>query len=407
MAQVNEVCQAIRERLENENIGYIPGVERPLLKISNRYQGLWLEHLYDSILYAQMDPEKLYLAENAVCEFIARQRENGQLPLAMTASGVGYSHIQECVSMGKLCLMIYEMNGDRDFLKTVYGALAKWVAWLRRCRMTTGRGLIEQFVGYDTGHDNSLRNVGMGCQGRNQRSKESPSLDADVLPPDDGVTPILAVDMNCNFYGNHMALSRMADLLGYAEEAESWREQAAHIKKRLFEECFCAEDCFFYDVDRNGNQRKCLCSTIFHLFIEEVLDRETDGALIDEIYRRHISNPREFATPYPFPPIAICDPAWKKLKPENCWGYYTQGNIAIRTTLWMEQYGFGDAFDRVCRGWVEAWTTHFDTVKVGQELDPITGVPTGCSQWYSSGMVFYLYATARLGSDQGKRVFEI
>ena len=217
-----------------------------------------------------------------------------------------------------------------------------------------------------------------------------------MLPPDDGVTPILAVDMNCNFYGNHVALARMADILGY-DSGEKWRAEAAEIKKRLFEECFSEEDCFFYDVDRNGNQRKCLCSTIFHLFLEEVLDRETDRALIDEIYRRHISNPEEFATPYPFPPIAISDPAWQKVKPQNCWGYYTQGNIVIRTTLWMEQYGFGELFTKVCRGWVEAWAEHFDEVKVGQELDPITGVPSGCSQWYSSGMVFYLYAAKKLG----------
>ena len=396
---VNELCLAVRERLETENTGYIPGAERPLLKISDRYQGLWLEHLYDAILYAKMDGSKLYLAENAVYEFVAHQRKSGQLPMAMTVTGVGYTHIQECVSFGKLVLMIYEMNGDRDFLATAYDALVKWVAWLRSARMTMGKGLVEQFVGYDTGHDNSLRNVGMGCQGRYQKTKEL-SYDADVLPPDDGVTPILAVDMNCNFYGNHMALARMADILGY-DSAEEWRAEAKTVKKRLFEECFSEEDCFFYDVDRNGNQRKCLCSTIFHLFIEEVLDRETDRVLIDEIYRRHISNPEEFATPYPFPPIAICDPAWKKLKEQNCWGYYTQGNIVIRTTLWMEQYGFEELFDKVCRGWVDAWTAHYDEVKMGQELDPITGVPSGCSQWYSSGMVFYLYAARRLG--YGKR----
>ena len=392
---VNGVCAAVRERLEQENIGYIEGVKRPLLKISNRYQGLWMEHLYDAVLYAKMDGSKLYLAENAIYEFVERQRESGQFPLAMTSTGTGYTHIQEVVSFGKIVLMIYEMNGNREFLATAYEALAKWVAWLRSARMTTGRGLIEQFVGYDTGHDNSLRNVGMSCQGRNQMTKEI-SYDADVLPPDDGVTPILAVDMNCNFYGNHVALARMADILGY-DSGEKWRAEAAEIKKRLFEECFSEEDCFFYDVDRNGNQRKCLCSTIFHLFLEEVLDRETDRALIDEIYRRHISNPEEFATPYPFPPIAICDPAWQKVKPQNCWGYYTQGNIVIRTTLWMEQYGFGELFTKVCRGWVEAWAEHFDEVKVGQELDPITGVPSGCSQWYSSGMVFYLYAAKKLG----------
>jgi hypothetical protein len=33
---------------------------------------------------------------------------------------------------------------------------------------------------------------------------------------------------------------------------------------------------------------------------------------------------------------------------------------------------------------------------MGQELDPISGVPTECSEWYSSTMLFYLYAAKRL-----------
>ena len=35
-----------------------------------------------------------------------------------------------------------------------------------------------------------------------------------VLPPDDGITPILAVDMNANFYGDERALAEMARALG-------------------------------------------------------------------------------------------------------------------------------------------------------------------------------------------------
>ena len=45
---------------------------------------------------------------------------------------------------------------------------------------------------------------------------------------------------------------------------------------------------------------------------------------------------------------------------------------------------------------VEAWTEHFDKVKMGQELDPITGIPTKSSEWYSSTMLFYTYAVKRI-----------
>ena len=386
---VNEICFAVRERLETENTGYIPGVERPLLKISNRYQGLWLEHLYDAILYAKMDGSKLYLAENAVYEFVAHQRKNGQFPMAITVTGVGYTHIQECVSFGKLVLMIYEMNGDRDFLATAYDALVKWVAWLRSARMTTGRGLVEQFVGYDTGHDNSLRNVGMGCQGRYQKTKEQ-SYDADVLPPDDGVMPILAVDMNCNFYGNHMALARMADILGY-DSAKEWRVQAKAIKKRLFEECFSEKDCFFYDVDKNGNRRKYLSISITNVFSEHLLTQEE----FDVIYDKHMKNPDEFYTEYPFPSIAKSDPSFKQNKSGNSWGFYSQALTMLRCTRWMDFYGKSKDFDEILEKWIRKWTFGND-IMFGQELHPLTGKTSDCSEWYSSCMLIYLYSVKRL-----------
>ena len=205
--------------------------------------------------------------------------------------------------------------------------------------------------------------------------------------------------MNCNFYATLTALSQMAKELDLPEQADDYKDQAAKVKDRLFELCFNKEDCFFYDVDKNKNQRKYRSSTIFHLFMEGVLDKNDDKELIEQIYRRHISNADEFATPYPYPSMAINDPSCEGHDIRNCWGYYSQGLIALRATMWMEKYGFGDEFDDLCRKWVQAWTEHFDTMKMGQELDPITGIPTRSSEWYSSTMLFYLYAAKKLKTD--------
>ena len=68
-----------------------------------------------------------------------------------------------------------------------------------------------------------------------------------------------------------------------------------------------------------------------------------------------------------------------------------------RCTRWMDDYGFGEDFDYICRKWLEAWTRCFEDMKLGQELDPFTGEPSQCSEWYSSCMLFYLYAAQRLG----------
>ncbi|MBR6652844.1 MAG: hypothetical protein IKL30_06730, partial [Anaerotignum sp.] len=280
--KIKTICDTILDRIQNVHITSFHGMEDPIFLISNEYPGLWMEHTYNSILLAAMNPDYLYLAENAVNLFLDRQSEEGQLPYAVRngteALRVCYWQIQECVSFFTLCLEVYRMNKDTAFLEKIYRCGKNWDAWLRKARMTTGRGLIEMFCGFDTGHDNSGRLTGISCPGNN--TKDGVLQNAAVLPPDDGITPILAVDMNCNFYGDEKALAEMARLLGKIEEADAWEHSAADVKDKLFRYCWNEEDGFFYDVDRHGNQRKYRSSTIFHLFLERVLDPAQDKAII-------------------------------------------------------------------------------------------------------------------------------
>ena len=401
--KIKYICSEIEKRLYGVHIDCFEGMDKPLFLISEAYPGIWLEHVYDSVFLAKNDPSMLYLAENTVNLFIDYQKEDGQLPCLVYDAKrrkfgdlVGYNQIQECVSFARLAFMVYEMNHDVEFLKKAFESSKKWVEWLKNNRMTTARGLIEMFVGYDTGHDNSGRLKGLSCEGNYVACGVEQS--ASVLPPLDEVAPILAVDMNCNFYSNLIHVSKMACELGLPREAESFAAEAKAVKEKLFELCYDEDDDFFYDVDKNGQKRKYLSSTIFHLFLEGVLDREEDAEMIDAIYKRHISNPEEFATPYPYPSMAVNDPSCKEHAGSNCWGYYSQGLIALRTTLWMEKYGYEVEFDNLCKRWVEVWTDHFDSIKLAQEIDPITGIPTRSSEWYSSTMLFYLYAVKRLAA---------
>lgn len=401
--KIREIYATTADRIKNIHIGCFEGMDKPMLLISETYPGVWLEHVYDSVFYAGLEPSAIDVAKNTIGYFMDYQTDEGQIPFVLMNPAktgrtlenlAGFSQIQECVSFPRLCLEVCEMSGDRALLERSYQSAKAWVAWLRRHRMTSGRGLIELFVGYDTGHDNSGRLTGLSCQGLYQ--KDGVRMNAAVLPENDSVAPILAVDMNCNFYASHRALEKMARLLQKNDEAEKWKVDAAQIKSKLFEHCYDENDAFFYDVDKNGNKRKYLSSTIFHLFLEKVLDKDDDAELIQKIYTRHIKNPAEFWTPFPFPSMAMCDPSCREHKPSNCWGYYTQGLIALRCTRWMDFYGFEKDFDELCEKWLQAWTDCYDTLKLGQELDPLSGKPTDCSQWYSSCMLFYMYAARRL-----------
>lgn len=394
---VKHICDEIEKRFTNVHIKKMG--DKELLMISNQYPGLWLEHIYDSVIYAKMDKSKLYLAKNAIDVFVDHQRD-GQYPFRVIKQNdevvYEYTQIQECVSFVTLAFEVAEMIDDKAFYEKIYNSGVKWIQWLEKYRMTQKKGLVEMFVGYDTGHDESGRLEGLSHKG-NYVLPDGTIANASVLPKEDEVAPILAVDMNCNFFGDISAISRIAEKLDKTEDALYWKNKAQQVKEKIFEICYDKEDAFFYDVDKNGNKRKYLSSTILHLFLEKVLDKEKDKEIINEIYMRHIKNENEFWTRYPFPSMAICDESCKGHVLSNCWGYYTQGLIVLRCTRWMDYYDMSSDFNYICRQWLDKWTECFEYFKLGQELDPITGEFTNSSEWYSSSMLMYLYAAKRLG----------
>ena len=128
-AKIKEICDAIIERAEKMHIGCFKGMDKPLFLISNTYPGVWLEHVYDSVFYAKLVPERIDLAVNTINLFLEHQKENGQLPCYVWNGDimkmpedqlVGYGQIQECVSFAGLALEVCEMTGEQAFLEKVY-----------------------------------------------------------------------------------------------------------------------------------------------------------------------------------------------------------------------------------------------------------------------------------------------
>lgn len=378
-------------RIRNFHIKTFPGQAGPLFLISTTYPGVWLEHVYDGIKYAELEPEAgREVARNQTLLFIRNQKPNGRLPFnvldASIVKGsrepVGYRQIQECVAFGRLCWEAYTLLNDREYLKEAYASVAAWDRWLCEHRMTMGKGLIELFCLYDTGHDNSARLADI----------PNPCPDPDgTQPADADAVPMLAPDMNAVFYGNRRALAQMAEELGLTAEAAQWREKAADVKRRMIELLYDKDDEFFYDVDRHGNRRKFLSIAISNVFQEHVMDKP----MADAVYRRHMKNPAEFWTEYPFPSMALSDPGSKKDRDGNSWGYYTQGLTALRCARWMDHYGYGADYDHILEKWVEAITR--SDMNFSQELDPVTGEMSKSSEWYSSALLLYVYACRRLG----------
>ena len=409
---IRDYREQMLDRIREHHIRRCPAHEGRLFLISDTYPGYWLEHLYDPIAWAKLFPGDTDIAVSQMHLFLENQREDGRLPacvldndlmnsipgLAKAYTGMDvcppggltaqYNQLQECVSAASLCLEIWKMDPSED-LAWIYACCAKWDEWLCQNRMTRGKGLVETFCGFDTGHDNSGRFSGMKYQTSPCTAETEYSFG---YPVDCDEAPLLSPDVNAVFYGSRMALAEMAGLLGREIEAEEWRKKAEEVRNRLMETCFDPDDCFFYDVDKHDRRIRVKSISITTLFCEHLLDR----GLADGIYDRYLANPGQFGTPFPFPGTAVSDPAWVQNYDGNSWGFYSQGNVALRTLRWMEHYGRAEEMHAMMEKWLRAWCRP-GILKFGQELHPITGEPSACSEWYSTTMLYLLTAMKTLG----------
>ena len=390
--EVNELYKIVETKLNN-HIKPIYNLKSPMIMISNAYPGVWLEHVYDSVIYGIIYND-FSIAKNTILNFISFQNEDGLYPYAIKdKEGPCYFQIQECVSFIYLAYLVYENINDIDFLKTVYESGKKYIDFIYKYRMTRKLNLSEMFVGYDTGHDNSPRLEGMEYKG-NYKIDGIPQ-NAKILPKSKR-TPICALDMSCNLYNNLKTISKIANILNNKDDYIKYNNLAKEVKNSIFKYLYDKDTNYFYDLDNDNKLHKIKSSTLFHLFQEGVLDINDDKKMIDNLINNYLLNKNEFNTNYPIPSISISDKSFNKYKMDNSWGYYSEALIALRCSLWMDKYNLSNEYNHILEKWIEGLTNNFNINPMSQELDPITGIASNASPWYSSSMLLYIYVCKRL-----------
>lgn len=385
--KAKELYKNAEEVLFTKNLTTFAGHDGSLLRISDTYSGVWLEHAYDPVVFASLYPEKKDVAISQARIFFENQKADGQLPALVRDAGddwnsgkvfVSYKHIQECVSFAELCYETYLLTEDRAFLAEAYAALCRWDGWLCQNRQSQNSGLIETLCEWDTGHDNALR------------LKGAPH-DVDGFSVEHPFLPLLSPDMNAVFYGDRIALSKMAEALEKPEESKAWADKAKTVKEKMFSLLYDEKDQFFYDLDKNGNLRKFKSIHITNVFQEHLLSQEQ----FDEIYNRYFTDEKEFKTKIPFPALSVSDPNWVQNMTGNSWNFYAEALVALRAERWMPHYGKQADYENLLKVWIEAYTA--SDLPFGQEFHPMTGKPSTSSPYYSTAMLFFIRAMRHLG----------
>ena len=358
---------------------------RPVLIEGGGYPGIWLEcGPQEGLVYGALDLE-VAKANHEV--FFDLQGEDGYLPCWVHYGQLGSAQIQMVVPIAATAYELFERTRDEAFLAKAYTSCSRWDAWLGRYRNTRGTGLCEAFCGYDTGHDNSPRFKGLPWS--------CPDNDARVCPRAPGL-PFLAPDLSATVFGGRMALAKMAGDLGRAAEARQWEERAEAIRKAILAHCFDAEDECFYDVDANHRFIRIKGDALTRVAGEHVVGQK----LFERIYARHLHSPEEFWAPFPFPSIALNDPAFDHSVPDNSWGGASQALTALRAPRWMEHYGKPAALADLMERWVKALLA---SGGFKQQLNPWTGESSTGDRYSPAMLVLFdfvgrLYGV-RVGAD--------
>jgi hypothetical protein len=385
------------------NVKVVPGYADPVLLEGAVYPGIWQECApQEGLVYGTLaryvtptegQPTPMQIARNNHMAFFSLQKPDGQLPCSIKMSATGYGQIQMVVPIAATAWEVAQLTHDEQLLNTAYLACSRWDAWLRQYRDTRKTGLTEGFCVYDTGHDNSPRWTGT--------PKQCPHGDARFYDRTVATLPRLCPDLSATTYGGRVALAGMAAALGRKDEADRWQADAETIRHLILEKLYDPKDAAFYDLDAQGNFVRVRSDVIIRVLGEHVLklSEARDRTIFEAVWTRQMHNPKAFWAPYPFPSIALDDPAFVRPIPRNSWGGATQALTALRAPRWMTHYGKQVELDHLMYQWCEAISRY---TEFRQQMDPLTGDFTRAdASGYSPAALAYLDFMQRLRKSAG------
>jgi len=342
------------------------------------YLGCWLESTgtINSELLSRFVP---HVAQATFRQFADGQREDGLMPYKIAASGPVFRQIQLVTPLARSVWHHYRLNGgDREFLHTMYLALARFDAWLAANRDTRGTGCVEAFCAFDTGHDLSPRFWHV---------PDTPhGGDPAACDPDSPIVPMAAPDMTANVYCTRKYLGKMARELGLP--GEEWDARAEETLRNLMQTCYDEQDGMFYDRDRHDRFVRIQSDVLLRVLACEVGDRD----FFDAALRRYLLHTRKFFAKYPFTSIAMDDPRFDPSSSYNTWAGATNFLSLIRAPHAFEHHGRHVELTWVMQPILSALSR---MTRFGQCLSPWTG-EEGYTETYSPAILCLLDYVERL-----------
>jgi glycogen debranching enzyme len=275
------------------------------------YVGVWQWDAYfHALAYRHVDSK---LARDQIRIVLDHQRADGMIPDAIHDEGV-VSHLtfplEADVTKPPLLAWtawkLYELDGDVEFLDEIYEGVARWNRWWFAHNGVEGSQLCAYRHPFSSGLD------------------DSPLWDAGM--------PVESPDLNSYLVMQMDALARMAQVLGMADEAASWSQQADQLAQAMVDSLW-SEEAGLFLARREGALLPVRSPVSFF----PMLTGRLPDALCDRLVAT-LTDERSFWPRYPVPSVALDDPTYNPLQ---MWRGPTWLNVNYLLCEALECCGYG------------------------------------------------------------------
>jgi glycogen debranching enzyme len=276
------------------------------------YVGVWQWDAYfHALAYRHVD---MQLAKDQIRIVLDHQREDGMIPDAVHDEGTVTrltfpveADVTKPPLLAWAAWKLYETDGDREFLDEIYEPVVRWNNWWFDKNDVDGNGLCEYHHPYSSGLD------------------DSPLWDEGM--------PVESPDLNTYLCLQQESLAKMAQAIGEAADAEMWARRAEALAQRMIRQMW-DEDAGLFWAKKNGARIN--VRTPFNLF-PLITGRMPPGIAARLV--AHLSDGREFWTPYPVPTVARDDP---KYDPQTMWRGPMWVNVNYLLIEGLQRAGYPD-----------------------------------------------------------------
>jgi len=306
----------------------------------HRHMWLW-DSAFHAIGWKELDGE---MAQDAILAVIELQEPDGKIHLCDAPAPQNQRHTQPPI-LAWSAWRVFEVTGDRDFLRACYAPLGRFMDWLFANRDVNGNGLLEWLKEFQVER----------CRCGESGWDNSPRFDREII--DDHV------DINAMVTQELQMLARMAESLG---EESDWQARADALAALVNERLWHEKIGLYFDRGPGEDPDEWMTmksGACFLPMIAGIPSPEQARRMVEE----HLTREDEFWGPTPVPTVAFDEPQYS----DDMWRGPTWMNINFLIGEGLRCYGFDDVADELRRrsmAAIEKW--YYEGGGVFEYYDP-------------------------------------